>query len=459
MRWRYAIQIFFFVLIGLISANISLSRVGIQIPLLSSASINAIRPFGAIHTLHTFLSEGLFAHNNVQFVLMFIVFFLALLFGPLLCGWICPLGTFQEWVGKAGRKIFRKKYNHFVPQRADKSLRYGRYIVLLWVFYVIINTGRLRSAPYDPYNALFNFWTGEVAAGALIILGTVVLLSLAMERPWCKYACPLGALLGLSNLIKIFPLKRKAPSCISCKVCDKTCPMNIQVSTSTTVRNHQCISCYECTSERACPVAGTVVIERGKSGVSIKNSVAAVLVFVVILGGIALTIMFNPSANTPGIGSEKTAYGDIIRNYSPDNIKGAATLGLTSRQFGVPLDELAYAFRIPPDVAENFRHSLIEEVYIKILGSKDIEIGNGSIKLFIALYTGLPYEVTEPTYLLEEGVNILKEKGSLTDEQLAYIEQHQVSVPADTEKYFRQFAAEQPPPVWKSQAAQHLGTC
>ena len=51
-----------------------------------------------------------------------------------------------------------------------------------------------------------------------------------VERPFCKYACPYGAVLGVFNLFRIFGIKRRKSSCISCKACDKACPMNIDVS-------------------------------------------------------------------------------------------------------------------------------------------------------------------------------------------------------------------------------------
>jgi hypothetical protein len=46
--------------------------------------------------------------------------------------------------------------------------------------------------------------------------------------------------------------------------CDITCPMNIPVSAQSVVRDHQCISCMECTSEARCPVAGTVTFATGR---------------------------------------------------------------------------------------------------------------------------------------------------------------------------------------------------
>lgn len=92
----------------------------------------------------------------------------------------------------------------------------------------------------------------------------VLLLSLVVERPFCKYACPYGALQGVFNLFRIFRIKRNPDTCIDCSRCDRACPMNIRVSSSGVVRDHQCISCMKCTSEAACPVANTVELTTGK---------------------------------------------------------------------------------------------------------------------------------------------------------------------------------------------------
>ena len=89
-------------------------------------------------------------------------------------------------------------------------------------------------------------------------------LSLLVERPFCKYACPYGAVLGVFNLFRVFGIRRNPPTCTNCKACDRACPMNIQVSTRPgRVRDHQCISCLECTSEKACPEKDTVIFGIG----------------------------------------------------------------------------------------------------------------------------------------------------------------------------------------------------
>ena len=84
---------------------------------------------------------------------------------------------------------------------------------------------------------------------------------------------------------RIVKLKRNEKTCINCKACDLVCPMNINVSNSKVVSDHQCISCLLCTDEMACPVNNSLnfsVLERENlkedseedSGAKIKESVS-----------------------------------------------------------------------------------------------------------------------------------------------------------------------------------------
>ena len=262
---RRVVQTFFFVLIALISINHTLVESGGGVPFFASASLHSLCPFGGVVTIYQYATVGTFVQkiHESAFVLMIIGFVLAILFGPVFCGWVCPLGTVQEWVAKWGKKLFRRRYNHFVPAGIDNILRFARYLVLAWVIYVTATSGALIFAEYDPYFALFNFWSGEVAISALVILGVTLVLSLFVERPWCKYACPYGAVLGVTNLFRVFQIKRVESTCKADGACSIMCPMNIPVDTVKTVRDHQCISCLECTSEAICPVASTVVFTTG----------------------------------------------------------------------------------------------------------------------------------------------------------------------------------------------------
>ena len=258
---RKLVQWFFFLLIAAIAVNHTLAESGAAIPFLADASLHAVCPFGGVETLYTFATSRLMVQkiHDSALVLAGIGLVLAVLFGPVFCGWVCPLGTVQEWVGKLGKKFFKRRYNHFVPTKLDSILRYARYGILAWVLYVTATSGTLIFESYDPYFALFNFWSTEVAPSALAILGVTLLLSVFVERPWCKYACPYGAVLGITNLFRVF----SESTCKADGACSIMCPMNIEVDTKTVVRDHQCISCLECTSEAICPVAKTVLFTSG----------------------------------------------------------------------------------------------------------------------------------------------------------------------------------------------------
>jgi len=256
-------QLFFVVLVSLISLNHFLVESGIEIPFIGSSSLHSICPFGGIEAIMALVFSNVMISkiHESSFVLTGIILILGILFGPVVCSYICPLGTIQEWIGKIGKKIFKKKYNHMIPVRLDKILRYLRYFVLIFTVYLTTQSLRLIFLEVDPYFALFNFWSDEVTVGGLVVLAIILVSSLFIERPWCKYACPFGAFIGLTNYISIFKIRRNTTTCISCKKCDDVCPMNITVSDKKVIRDHQCIRCNECTSDVVCPVSETVELK------------------------------------------------------------------------------------------------------------------------------------------------------------------------------------------------------
>ncbi|MDP3177490.1 MAG: 4Fe-4S binding protein, partial [Spirochaetaceae bacterium] len=144
-RLRLAVQIFFFVLVAFAATTSGLKESGVELPWSGEASLHAVCPFGGVVSFWQLATLGTLVKkvHDSSVVLAVIGVVLAILFGPVLCGWICPFGSVQEWIGKIGKKIFKKRYNTFVPHSVDKVLRFLRYVVLLWVSYMTIVTGKL----------------------------------------------------------------------------------------------------------------------------------------------------------------------------------------------------------------------------------------------------------------------------------------------------------------------------
>ena len=105
-RIRTAVQISIFLLIALLALSKWMVEIGVVIPLLPEISLHAVCPFGGAVTIYEFIAAGQFLPklHSAAFILMALGPVVALFFGPLFCGYACPLGSYQEWSRKLGRK-------------------------------------------------------------------------------------------------------------------------------------------------------------------------------------------------------------------------------------------------------------------------------------------------------------------------------------------------------------------
>ncbi len=98
--WRLGLQILFFGIVGSVSLGQWLEAQGTGVSWLSTACFHAICPFGGVVSIYQLVTAGGFVQKIDQsaFILMYIAFALAIIAGPAFCGWICPMGSFQEWL-------------------------------------------------------------------------------------------------------------------------------------------------------------------------------------------------------------------------------------------------------------------------------------------------------------------------------------------------------------------------
>ena len=199
----------------------------------------------------------IFAILGNSFIVIGILLASALIGGAFFCGWFCPLGTVQEWIGRLGRWLFRGKRLQ-IPPRVEKWLFLMRYILLIVGFTglgVLVFLSFL-SRPYQTFTGLIMGQTAYVTVLAWSWLGLILVSSLIVDRPFCRYFCTEGAKYGALSLARVFSIKRDESKCINCGLCDRACPTQVKISTRGHVRHPQCINCMECIS--ACPVDGAL---------------------------------------------------------------------------------------------------------------------------------------------------------------------------------------------------------
>jgi hypothetical protein len=151
------------------------------------------------------------------------------------------------------------------------------------------------------------------------------------------------------------------------------------------------------------------------------------IVIIFIFGGIGVSSLLGywQTESTKIPATYQT--GELAGQYNPADIRGSYSFGEISKLFNVPLADLGTAFALDPavNVAE-FKAKDLETAYASM--SLKVEVGTDSLRVFVALYNGLPYTLAETTYLPEAAAAILKAKANLTGEQAAFLDTHSVVI-------------------------------
>ncbi len=211
---------------------------------------------GTILTTHTLYWPLLWALATIV---------LTIIFGRFFCGWICPFGSLQHFVGflsrrkkKTPQKILLNKYHK------AQNVKYFILVVFLVMAAFPSIGATLQTGLLDPISLItrsFNLILVPIAdrsaniisvpvrfyEGAWLIFAifvTALLLNFAIPRFYCRFICPLGALLGIISRFAIWRIGKTQRECINCQLCERDCEGGCEPAGN--IRISECVLCFNC---------------------------------------------------------------------------------------------------------------------------------------------------------------------------------------------------------------------
>ncbi len=152
---------------------------------------------------------------------------LASLLGRVYCSWICPISFLSDILDRCLGLFTRKRFRRQHSPLPKKTLWYallGEIILTLVIgtpIFVFLSPPGLVGREIMMIT-LFH----TVAIEGLIVIA-VVLLHLVSQRFFCRYLCPLGALLGIIGAKRRLAISTDMGKCIECGTCKKVCPLGL----------------------------------------------------------------------------------------------------------------------------------------------------------------------------------------------------------------------------------------
>lgn len=196
------------------------------------------------------------------YVVGFLMLFGALL-GRIVCGWLCPFGLVQDLLHKIP---FPKKLRRLPGERWLRWIKYvllvGFVIILPMTVLDIVGQGQpwfckyvcpsgtlFAGIPLIASNPPLRMALGWLFTWKTFILVVLILLSILVYRPFCRYLCPLGAIYGFFNPVALYRFEIDKDKCTKCGACQKICKLDIPVYRNP--NSPECIRCGDC--KNICP--------------------------------------------------------------------------------------------------------------------------------------------------------------------------------------------------------------
>lgn len=236
---RHAVQILFFII-------------------LPGLYINA---FSGIREIYTAVLGGSFSAAQMlpQLVEAAVIIPATVLLGRFFCGWMCAFGAFGDFIYGLSRRFFKVRFR--MGEGIDQALKYVKYLVLMFlvaVLWTLNPTAFDNMSPWDAFGMLtavgkapaISYVTENMAVG-LILFILITAASFFVERFFCRYLCPLGAVFALTSKLRIAKIDKPRTKCGACRICTNNCAMGIPLYKDDAVSSGECIQCMKCVS--VCP--------------------------------------------------------------------------------------------------------------------------------------------------------------------------------------------------------------
>ncbi len=223
--------------------------------------VNWLLEMDPLAALGTLLATGTLYAGMAWAVVTIVV---TLLFGRVFCGWICPFGTLHQFIGWLGAKhktfAQRVRANQYHPAQTIKYyllvflLVAGGISTLVPPLRAVIGnallTGLLDPIPMVTRSISLGFFPlgdGRLYHGAWVIgliFVAFLLLNLWIPRFYCRFVCPLGALLGVIARPALWRIGKVEGECAGCEMCENNCEGACDPFGK--IRTSECLVCLNC---------------------------------------------------------------------------------------------------------------------------------------------------------------------------------------------------------------------
>ena len=294
--------------------NKKINWIKVVIQILSFALIPGLfeGEFAAVGNIVSCIYKGNISWESVKYSVWMLVATVpaTVLVGRFFCGFFCSFGAVQDllWFGSHRlRALFPGKRN---LKKADRIFRFAKYAVLfyfiifVWSGVTAVKTAGLWQV-FGQYVS-FGHWPGLkplLSVGGILLL-VIFIGSLFVQRFFCRYFCPMGAIYSLISQASFLKIDKPRDGCGKCHLCTSKCSMGMDLTKKDRIAGGECISCQKCVSW--CPKGNARF--RSRYGVLIG------------VGVTCITIMVSQLFIAGNLAREKMA--DSVKKTAENNAEG-----------------------------------------------------------------------------------------------------------------------------------------